>query len=438
MIGDWAREIWIFVGILAATLFVGLATGRPGSVLAIGLAVYLAVTLRHLHRLHRWLLSKKQGPIPEAGGVWGEVFDEIRKLERETQRRKGRLHGMLERFQSAAAAVPDAMVILSQEDEIEWANRAAESQLGVHWPRDQALRIVNLVRDPDFITYLQKGEYQESINMPSPVVSGNTLSVQIIPFGERQKLLIFRDVTHWARLEEMRRVFVANASHELRTPVTVLLGFLETLKDATKSPPPEELRGYFATMLDQAQRMQRLIDDLLALSKLETTPAHVKEEEIDVPAMLASLKEQGDLLSAGRHSIVVEADPALRLLGNREELGSAFSNLVTNAVRHTPEGGRILLHWFIDAEGAKLAVSDTGEGIAAHHLPYLTQRFYRVDSGRSRASGGTGLGLSIVKHILMRHEARLVIESQLGQGSTFTCVFPAARIRSQSARLGSA
>lgn len=438
MLGDWAREIWILVGILAATLVLGLAIGHPVWVLAAGLAAYLVITLRHLHRLHRWLLDKKQGPMPEAGGVWGEVFDELRKGEREMQRRKGRLRGMLERFQSAAAAVPDAMVILSQEDEIEWANRAAESQLGVYWPRDQALRIVNLVRDPDFITYLQKGDYRESLNIPSPVVSGNILSVQIIPFGERQKLLTFRDVTHWARLEEMRRVFVANASHELRTPVTVLLGFLETLKDATKAPPPDELRGYFATMLDQAQRMQRLIDDLLALSKLETTPAHVKEEEIDVSAMLLSLKETGELVSAGQHSIVVEADRALRLVGNREELGSAFSNLLNNAVRYTPAGGRITLRWFADAEGAKLAVSDTGEGIAAHHLPYLTQRFYRVDSGRSRASGGTGLGLSIVKHILMRHEARLAIESRLGQGSTFTCVFPAARIRSPQARRGSA
>lgn len=428
MLSDWAREIWILVGILAATLILGPATGHPAWVLIAGVAAYLVATLRHLHRLHRWLLSKKQGPIPEAGGVWGEVFDEIRKLEREAQRRKGRLRGMLERFQSAAAAVPDAMVILSQHDEIEWANRAAESQLGVHWPRDQSLRIVNLVRDPDFITYLQKGEYRESLNMPSPVVSGNTLTVQIIPFGERQKLLTFRDVTHWARLEEMRRVFVSNASHELRTPVTVLLGFLETLKDAPRTPPQEELLGYFKTMFEQAQRMQRLIDDLLTLSRLETTPSHRQEEEIDVPVVLASLKDTAELLSAGRHAIALEAEPGLALRGHPEEVRTAFSNLVNNAVRYTPPGGKIALRWYADAEGAKFAVTDTGEGIAAHHMPYLTQRFYRVDSGRSRASGGTGLGLSIVKHILMRHEARLQIESRVGEGSTFTCVFPTARV----------
>jgi two-component system phosphate regulon sensor histidine kinase PhoR len=429
---SWAREAWILLGIIIASLLLGAITRHPLGILTVGVLIYLASTLRHLHQLHRWLQNQKQGEVPDAGGVWGDVFNDIRRLERDTQRRKDRLTGMLERFQAASAALPDAVVILSQTDEIEWANPAAERLLGVHWPRDHAQRVVNLLRNPDFTEYLREGEFNETLTIPSPVLAGYTLSVQITPFGSSQKLLTFRDVTHLARLEEMRRHFVANVSHELRTPVTVLLGFLETLKDMP-AWRPEDLRGPFAAMYDQAQRMQRMLDDLLTLSKLETSPAHLHDEAIDVSEMLSSVKEVGELLSGGQQRLSLEIEPGLLLSGNREELRSAFSNLVNNAVRYTPAGGEIRLHWFSDAEGAKFAVTDTGEGIAPHHIPHLTERFYRVDTGRSRATGGTGLGLSIVKHILLRHEAHLAIQSQLGKGSTFTCIFPRSRIVSRAA-----
>jgi two-component system phosphate regulon sensor histidine kinase PhoR len=226
----------------------------------------------------------------------------------------------------------------------------------------------------------------------------------------------------------MRRHFVANVSHELRTPITVLAGFIETLRGAP-SIKTEDLRKYLATMQEQSTRMQRLVDDLLTLSKLETAPPHRREEMVDVPALLAGLKEQGEILSGdAKHRITLEADGDLRILGSREELHSAFSNLINNAVRYTPPGGFIHLRWWANGDGARFSVTDSGEGIAPEHIPYLTERFYRVDTARSRASGGTGLGLSIVKHVLARHDAQLTIESEVGRGSTFTCVFPAARI----------
>jgi len=259
-----------------------------------------------------------------------------------------------------------------------------------------------------------------------------SLSVRIIPFGSSQKLVIARDRTHLAQLETMRSNFVANISHELRTPLTVLSGFLETLKDMDR-PASTDLRKHFQTMHDQAQRMARLVDDLLTLSKLETTPATRHEGTVDVAAMLASLKEMGELVSGARqHRISLAADAGLRLTGNEEELRSAFSNLINNAVRYTPAGGDIHLAWKLDGDSPVFAVRDTGEGIAPQHLPHLTERFYRVDTARSRDTGGTGLGLSIVKHILLRHDAHLAIESELGKGSAFTCVFPASRATQQA------
>jgi two-component system, OmpR family, phosphate regulon sensor histidine kinase PhoR len=424
---SWWREIWVFAGVLTASLVFGAITGHPAWVLAVGFGLYLFFMLRHLHHLHQWLLNKKRGPVPDAGGIWGDVFNELRKRERDAERRKDRLTDMLQRLQEASAANPDAMIILSQHNEIEWANRAAERLLGLHWPRDHHLRIINLVRNPDLVAYLQKGDFSETLEIPSPVTPNYTVSVQIIPFGSNQKLVICRDITHLIRLEEMRSHFIANVSHELRTPVTVLIGFLETLKDM-ENPQTEDLKRYLATMHEQALRMQHLVDDLLTLSKLETSPPHQHEDAIDVAAMLASLKELGEILSGGQHRFTLEADATLRLIGHAEELRSAFSNLINNAVRYTPRGGAVHLRWFSDSEGGKFSVSDTGEGIGPQHIPRLTERFYRVDSGRSRASGGTGLGLSIVKHVLLRHDAKLLIESELGKGSTFICVFPAMRV----------
>jgi two-component system phosphate regulon sensor histidine kinase PhoR len=422
------REIWVLAGIAFASLVLGAVTGRYFIVAALGFGLYIASTLHHLYRLHRWLRDRSGHEIPDASGLWGDVFDEIRKLMKQAGQREDQLKDMLVRFQSAATAMPDGVVILSEQDEIEWANPSAASLLGIRFPHDSGVRLGNLLRDPALAEYLGRHELAEPLELPSPANAELTVALQIVPFGSRRRLLLARDITRLVRLEQMRRIFVANVSHELRTPLTVLTGFLETLRDM-KHVRPEELSKHLDTMHDQATRMQRLVDDLLMLSKLETAPPRRHDEVVDVPALLAGLKEQAELLSgAARHRIVLEAQSGLRLLGSREELHSAFSNLVNNAVRYTPAGGEIALHWWADTDGAKFSVRDTGEGIAPEHIPHLTERFYRVDTARSRASGGTGLGLSIVKHVLLRHGARLEIESELGKGSAFRCVFPAARI----------
>jgi two-component system phosphate regulon sensor histidine kinase PhoR len=300
--------------------------------------------------------------------------------------------------------------------------------LGLESPRDNGLRVTNLVRDPDFTDYLARRDYAEPLEIDSPASPDHTMSLQIVPFGAHRKLLIGRDITRVQRLEQMRRIFVANVSHELRTPITVLSGYVETLRES-ELIRPEDLKKHLAIMHEQALRMQRLVDDLLMLSRLETAAPRRKDETVDVPALLTGLKEQAELLSGpANHRLTLEAEPGLNLLGGREELHSAFMNLINNAVRYTPREGTIKLRWSRDGDGAKFSVTDSGEGIAAEHVPHLTERFYRVDTARSRASGGTGLGLSIVKHVLIRHNAHLEIQSELGHGSTFSCIFPTARV----------
>ena len=426
MSGSLWREVWMLLGIALASFLLAEIAGYPFLIAALGFGLYIASNLRNLVQLNRWLVNKRED-VPDAGGLWGEVLDRIRALMKDTERREDRLTEMLTRFQSASSATPDAMLIVSRKNLIEWANVACERLFGITTPRDSGRRLINLVRDPGFNTYLELGEYSEALEMTSPSQPLRSLSVRIIPFGSNQKLVIAHDATHLAHLETMRSHFVANISHELRTPLTVLTGFLETLRDMDR-PAGTDLRKHFQTMHDQAQRMARLVDDLLTLSKLETTPAARHEVEVDVPAMLASLKEAGELVSGARHHhFSLEVDTGLRLTGNEEELRSAFSNLINNAVRYTPDGGGIHLTWKLDGNSPVFAVRDTGEGIAPQHIPHLTERFYRIDTARSRNTGGTGLGLSIVKHILLRHDAHLRIESELDKGSTFRCVFPAAR-----------
>lgn len=426
------REIWIIVGLLAASISVGAFTDHLFLAVVLGVSLYAAAHLRRLVQLHRWLRSDRRADLPDLGGLWGDVFHEARKLVRHSARRANELADALTRFQSAAAAMPDAVVIVSEKEEIEWANPSAASLLGIDYPRDRGLRLSNLLRDPEFTRYLHGADFSEPLETPSPTHPDLTLSLQIVPYSTQLKLVLARDITRLHRLEQTRRIFVSNVSHELRTPLTVLAGYIETLGEAAPSAD-EDLAKHFSTMHEQAARMQRLVDDLLTLSRLETAP-RPKEEIVDVAALLASLKEQAQILSGeARHYITLSAQPELRLLGNREELHSAFMNLINNAVRHTPREGRIELRWFADEHGVKFSVLDTGEGIAAEHIPHLTERFYRVDSARSRATGGTGLGLSIVKHVLLRHDAQLDVRSELGRGSEFTCAFPPARVVRASA-----
>lgn len=418
-----------FLGFLIGALFGHWLLG-----IGLGLALYLLMHLRYLAALRRWFDAPKMAELPEPGGIWGEVFESLLNLQRRNRKRKKRLAAIVAEFQASTEALPDGAVVLGERGEIVWFNTAGRSLLGLRSPQDVGQRIANLVRHPAFTAYFTDAEYRGEVEAPSPINPGVLLSYRVIPYGSGQRLLVVRDVSDARRLDIIRRDFVANASHELRTPLTVLRGYLDMMSadgDAALKPwqgPIGEMRG-------QAQRMEALIADLLKLARLESEGQQARLEVIDVPAMLHRAVEDARAVSKGQHRFESEIADDVKLLGRDVELLSIFSNLISNASQYTPQGGTIRVRWWGDAEGAHYSVTDTGIGISEKDLPRLTERFYRVDVGRSRASGGTGLGLSIVKHALERHEARLKIESEVGVGSTFTCHFPPHRVPGLAAPL---
>jgi two-component system phosphate regulon sensor histidine kinase PhoR len=319
------------------------------------------------------------------------------------------------------------VVILDEAGHVEWCNRQAESHFGLDSTRDFGQQITYLARQPEFVRYLALGEFSETLILRETRKEDLVLCIKVVPYGSNNKLLISRDVTHLERIETMRRDFVANVSHELRTPLTVVNGFVETLQDMPKLDN-EMSRRALQLMGEQTSRMEGLVNDLLTLSRLENSLNIMEEEQVDVPALLQSVYQEGQSLSAGKHVFHLELDSAAKLQGNNAELRSAFGNLISNAVRYTPQGGEIVVGWHALADGQTVfSVRDNGIGIAPEHIPRLTERFYRVDSSRSRETGGTGLGLAIVKHIVSRHQARLDVVSAEEKGSTFSIVFPAKR-----------
>jgi two-component system phosphate regulon sensor histidine kinase PhoR len=408
----------------AVSLFAGLLFGEAlgWALFAAGMLALVAYHVWHLARLARWLKQPVLGRVPEGRGVWDEVLAGLHRFERAAARREEQLTEALARFRRAAQALPDGVVILDAANRIEWCNRTAQAHLQIDAVRDVGQPIADLVRDPEFIDYLAAGEEAS----PVRVERGDAAIVLlVISFGRSQKLLLSRDTTQAERVETMRRDFVANVSHELRTPLAVLVGFLETVRDLPLDP--QRVRDYGTMMGEQAARMQRIIEDLLTLSALESAPAP-PEDRVRVAPLLERLRSDAEALSAGRHDVSLTGTPTKDLLGSESELLSAFGNLVSNAVRYTPAGGRIGVVWREAHDGASLAVEDTGVGIPPEHIPRLTERFYRVDRSRSRETGGTGLGLAIVKHALIRHQAALDIDSRPGAGSRFTARFPPQRL----------
>jgi two-component system phosphate regulon sensor histidine kinase PhoR len=424
------RALWLALALIFVCLIVWAAKGPLTALLVFGLAViaYLTTHLYWLHRLLQWFRKPDISTMPIGRGIWEDVFAAIYHQQRRYSRSQSQLSTALDRFRHAASALPDGVVLLNSSDKIEWCNPPAELQLGLSLPEDSGQPISYLVRHTDFISYLQAHDYSEPIKLESWRNPEITLEIQLVPFGtnDNQKLLICRDITQLEKLENMRRDFIANVSHELRTPLTVVGGFLETLMDNGKIP--EESRPYFDMMQEQTSRMRRLVEDLLTLSQLENSPTVTQDTEINVALLLATVMNEARSLSNGRHQLTLDADNGLFLTGAPEELHSAFGNLVSNAIRYTPEGGEIIMSWKRRGTDGIFSVKDTGIGIDPQHISRLTERFYRVDRSRSRETGGTGLGLSIVKHILTRHQARLEIQSKPGKGSTFSAVFPKARL----------
>ncbi len=427
--GFWWRPLGVLASVLLAALFLWAGWGW---VAALGFlaGIQAFVMLRRLwqeFRLARWLENPDEVDPPDATGTWGDIFYRLQKLQRRQKASRGELTSALEQFENAAMAVPDAMVILNGNEQIEWCNPASRTFMGLDSDRDRGQFIRYLLRQAHFLDFLDAADYSRRLVCKSPVNRELTLSMQLVPFGEGKKLLVARDITDLERVDAMRRDFIANVSHELRTPLTVVGGFVETLAEVPDLPLGES-RRYFDLMLDHTRRMQRLLDDLLTLSRLESADHALKDEPVNVPELAQALKAEAESLSRGRHRVNLDVGSCAWLKGNLQEIRSALGNLVSNAVRYTPEGGEITLAWRERNGEGVFAVTDTGEGIAAEHIPRLTERFYRVDRSRSRETGGTGLGLAIVKHVLTRHGARLDIQSIPGKGSTFAALFPSQRL----------
>ncbi len=412
------KEFWRLFRMLLIVTAVGLFFGRLQLFLLLGILFYLGWHLYNLLRLAYWLVDEQPVQPPYPNGLWQEVFERVRRLKSHKRKRE-----KFTRFREVASVLPDAVVILGQHNEIQWCNPAAQRMLGLFWPKSMGQPLLKLVRDPVLEEYLARGNFYRPLEFASPANKAQIISLHVTRFGKHNMhLLMARDITQIYHLNQARQDFVANVSHELRTPLTVITGFLENLQTAAQ----KELtfKRSIELMQDQARRMQTIIQELLAVSHLEMKNQTEITEPVPVPKMLASIIEEARALSGdSKHVITLQAEPQLWLQGDNQELHSAFSNLIFNAVKHTPPRAEIHIRWNADENGAQLTVSDTGEGIPARHISRLTERFYRVDPGRSRQSGGTGLGLAIVKHVLDRHGADLHITSEVGRGSTFTCHF---------------
>lgn len=398
---------------------------------ALGIALVVARDAVRSHRLMEWLRSAQLDLAPRDEGYWGELAYRFEKALREREAASAVERRRLEQFLSAIEASPNGVMMLNADEQIEWCNSQASDHFGLDPTRDRLQRVTNLVREPAFVAYLQGGQYLEAVTFTN-AAQRRTFSVLVRPYGDGMKLVLSQDITERERADGMRRDFVANVSHEIRTPLTVLAGFVETM--ATLSLNEVERQRVLSLMAQQTNRMQALVADLLTLAQLEGSPRPPPDRWHDVQGLLARVHADAGALSAGLHRLHVEVPddggelPAIA--GNETELHSAVGNLVNNAVRYTPAGGRIDVRWrWRDDGGGEIEVADSGVGIAREHLARLTERFYRVDSSRSRETGGTGLGLSIVKHVVQRHGGSIDISSEPGQGSRFRLVFPPARVR---------
>ena len=427
-----ALSRFVFIVCLAFIVaYVALINWGENIAIAAGIAV-LAIPLVYsyinLARLRKCVLADTVESMPLPSGFWEEVFFRLQRLVRNLKQQIRVTEQQHDRFIEAFQASPNGIVMLDDQDQIEWCNAIAERFFGLNFKRDALQRINFLIRRPEFVQYLNKRQFEDPLLLERMGSDSNlSLMIQAFPFGDKRHLLLVQDVTDLQKADAMRRDFVANVSHEMRTPITVLMGFLETVQSLELEKSQRD--QYFDMMMSQAQRMKSLVEDLLTLANLESNTLPAPMQVVQIPTMMALLKNDAEALSHGRHALNFETTTPCKVMGDERELLSAFSNLVSNAIRYTPDVGSISAKWSVNPQGqGEFSVADTGPGISSEHLPRLTERFYRVDRSRSRDTGGTGLGLAIVKHIANRHQAQLVIESTAGKGSTFTLRFPKERI----------
>lgn len=394
-------------------------------VFCLGLCLQMVFHFRNFARLERWSRTPVVDSSLEGEGAWDGIFGRLYRHEKDLRAEIARRDAEIAMLMAAGQALTDGVVLLDRHNQILFCNSTAENQLGLAVKTDRGQPVVNLVRQPEFVAYLDAEEFSRPLTLRSDRKEDRVFSIHVIPYAGNRRLMQIKDVTKADLLDRMRRDFVANVSHELRTPLTVLAGFLETLQEIEVDR--EEQARYLQMMSEQSKRMQSIVQDLLTLSSIESAPPP-ENVPVDMVNMIDKLRRDAEALSGGRHQIVVDSDGQGDLRGSEPELVSAFANLVSNAVRYTPAGGTIRISWRAGTQGAEFAVQDTGIGIDPKHIPRLTERFYRVDRGRSRDVGGTGLGLAIVKHSLSRHQAQLEITSTPGQGSRFAARFPASRV----------
>jgi two-component system phosphate regulon sensor histidine kinase PhoR len=425
----WTFAIPRLLAVLGIAVLVGVFTGHYVVAVAVALCVALAVNYYRLFLLERWLRHRRELDPPNLSGPWGDVVALVVRIYRRKKYHKKRLVEVVREFRELTSALPDGIVVLGREREIQWFNRRAAQLLGLRRRLDIGHRIDNLVRYPEFQKYLERADFASAIVVRQPSAD-LFLSLQMIDYGDGQKLLVARDISREIRIEAMRKDFVANASHELRSPLTVISGYVDTLADDPMVDA--EVRTVLEEMRRQSARMQAVVEDLIELSRMEAGATEAPYQFVDVPGLLALMKRDVQARQGIEIVFELQLESEAGLLGAESELHSVFSNLLGNAIKYTPAGGQVVARWWEDAAGGHFSVTDTGVGIAPEHLPRLTERFYRVDPGRARASGGSGLGLAIVKHAVQRHGGSLDIQSEEGVGSVFTCHFPEARIAPRS------
>ncbi|BFN12801.1 MULTISPECIES: phosphate regulon sensor histidine kinase PhoR [Marinobacter] len=426
---NWSRYLRLIITALAGTTLVGFYFGEPLYGLLVGLVAYLWWTLVQARRLYQWLGNPSASDeAPQSIGLWGDIFDSLHKLNQNHLMTQDRLRARINRVQESTNAMRDGVIMTDARGAMEWWNGSAEYLLGFRRSTDQGQYIHNLIRNPAFKAYFDTRDYREPLEINSPAKPHIHLQIQISLFGDDDRLIVAKDVTRLYQLEQMRRDFVGNVSHEMRTPLTVISGYLETLVDHGDELPAKWRRA-INTMAAQASRMEALITDLILLSRIETGEHTVDDTLTDVDALLNQICHDARALSGDKgHQITVQISDHRLLQGDESQLRSAFSNLVFNAVKYTPAGGAITVAWSTNRDGAHLSVKDTGIGIDPIHIPRLTERFYRADPSRHKDTGGTGLGLAIVKHVLINHDGNLEIRSKVGEGSEFICHFPRERL----------
>ncbi|NKB35443.1 MAG: phosphate regulon sensor histidine kinase PhoR [Pseudomonadales bacterium] len=428
---SWRTELNRCLIILGITGIFGLVIGELLLVWLFALAAFVVISLYQLRRLNFWLLDatadNKLEP-PESFGLWGEIFDAIYRIQKQERKASQFLEQIIDKAQESSAALEMAFIMINKQGNLDWWNSAGEKLLGIKYPEDRNQSVTNLIRDPRFTEYFHSENYDKTLKLEAPGVSKKIIEYQIALFGEHERLMIVRDVTQLQRLENMRKDFVGNVSHELGTPITVFKGYLEAIIDNMEELDPKWEKPMLQ-MKQQAHRMENIVRDLLMLTALETKTLPKQQDEIEIAKLISEIESDTQQMFLDKsHVFTIDSDETVIITGKRSELYSAISNLVVNAAKYTPANGTIKLSAKRNEKFFDIAVEDNGIGIEAQHLPRLTERFYRVDVSRSSETGGTGLGLAIVKHILMRHDAELEISSEVGKGSAFVCKIPLTRI----------